>query len=147
MNGTIGALASDYAALIRPTFIQDCIGRNKRSALRRMGVDGTENGCCICGASGKAVTRSRQLLSAECSYRGDNADFDLVFWRRECRFDAGTGRRILLRDPTIPYGVHVVEVLYVGEPDRCHQDFRFICAGFTEVAVNLVENLTGLVSP
>jgi len=55
MNGTDGAIASDYASLTRPTYFQACIGRNKRSALRRMGIDGTEIGCCICGASRKAV--------------------------------------------------------------------------------------------
>src|SRR5262249_9807583 len=71
-------------------------------------------------------------------------DLDFVVSRGEPGLDRGTRGCVARRDPGIPYGVHFAETGHVGDPDIGRQQLCLVTPGLGQEAVNLFQNVLGL---
>src|SRR5262249_7118582 len=64
----------------------------------------------------------------------------------EFGFDRCTRRRVAGRNPGVPYGIHFGEIRHVGDPDIGRNKLALVGTGLCEQAVDLPEDIFGLVA-
>lgn len=76
--------------------------------------------------------------------RGDYRNFHKKPWAHQLSLDASTSWRVAGRNPSIPYGIELLEQRWVGEPDGSAYNILSTDVLLLKQAINLVEDFFGL---